>query len=163
MKSKILILNFCFLLIFAASPSFPQPQGMGMRKWRGESPCWRASDLDLSQEQRRSLELIQQLFFREAQVLQAQLFTRRLELRELFVSPTIKIELIRAKNSEIIELESKREEKSVEYLIKLRNLLTPEQLQKWCPEQELPTFRHMRYGAGPMGPVDPKKIFPPPE
>jgi Spy/CpxP family protein refolding chaperone len=163
MKSKILILNVCFLLIFAASPSFSQPQGMGMRKWRGESPCWRASDLDLSQEQRKSLELIQQAFFRDAQVLRAQLFTRRLELRELFVSPTIKMELIRAKNSEIIELESKQEEKSVEYLIKVRNLLTPEQLQRWCPEQELPPFRHMRYGAGPMGPMDPKKTFPPPE
>ena len=134
-----------------------------MRKWRGEIPCWRASDLDLSSEQRKNLELIQQAFFREAQVLRAQLFTRRLELRELFVSPTIKIELIRAKNSEIIELESKQEEKWVEYLIKLRNLLTPEQLQKWCPEQEFPGFRHMRYGTGPMGPMDPKKVFPPSE
>ena len=163
MKSKILILNVCFLLIFAASPSLSQPQGMGMRKWRGESTCWRASDLDLSQEQRKSLELIQQAFFREAQVLRAQLFTRRLELRELFVSPAIKIELIRAKNSEIIELESKQEEKWVEYLIKLRNLLTPEQLQKWCPEQEFPSFRQMRYGTGPMGPMYPGKAFPPPE
>jgi len=163
MKSKIWILNLCFLLIFAASSSFSQPPGMGMRKWRGESPCWRASELDLSSEQRKSLELIQQAFFREAQLLRAQLFTRRLELRELFVTPTIKIELIRAKNSEIIELEAKQEERSVEYLIKVRNLLTPEQLQRWCPEQEFPAFRHMRYGAGPMGPMDPKKIFPPPE
>ncbi len=163
MKLKITILIFCFLFIFAPTCAFSQPPGIGMRKWRGESPCWRASDLDLSSEQRKSLELIQQAFFREAQVLRAQLFTRRLELRELFISPTIKIELIRAKNSEIIELESKQEEKSVEYLIKVRNLLTPEQLQRWCPEQELPAFRHMRYGAGPMGPMDPKKIFPPSE
>ena len=136
---------------------------MGMRKWRGEGPCWRASELDLSSEQRKSLELIQQAFFREAQLFRAQLFTRRLELRELFVSPNIKIELIRTKNSEIIELEAKQEERSVEYLIKVRNLLTPEQLQRWCPEQEFPAFRHMRYGAGPMGLMDPKKIFPPPE
>jgi Spy/CpxP family protein refolding chaperone len=164
MKSKILIPISCFLLILAASPSFSQPPGMGMKKWRGEGPCWRASALDLSQEQRKTLELIQQVFFREAQLLRAQLFTRRLELRELFVSPTIKIELIRAKNSEIIELEAKREEKSVEYLIKLRNLLTPEQLQKWCPEQELHAFRHMPYGAGPMGPMMfPRKNLPPPE
>jgi Spy/CpxP family protein refolding chaperone len=136
---------------------------MGMRKWRGEGPCWRASDLDLSQEQRKNLELIQQVFFREAQLLRAQLFTRRLELRELLVSPTAKTESIRAKNSEIIDLQSKHEEKSVEYLIKIRNLLAPEQLQKWCPEQEFPAFRQMMYGSGPMGPMHPRKTFPPPE
>jgi Spy/CpxP family protein refolding chaperone len=163
MKVKMRILIFCFLVLLMTTPSFSQPPEIGMRKWGGESPCWRASDLDLSSEQRKSFELIQQAFFREAQLLRAQLFTRRLELRELFVSPTTKTELIRAKNSEIIELESKQEEKSVEYLIKVRNLLTPDQLQKWCPEQELPVFRHMMRGAGPMGPMYPRKIFPPPE
>ena len=136
---------------------------MGMRRWRGEGPCWRASDLDLSQEQRKNLELIQQAFFREAQLLRAQLFTMRLELRELLISPTTKTESIRAKNFEIIDLQSKHEEKSVEYLIKVRNLLAPEQLQKWCPEQEFPAFRQIMYGPGPMGPMHPRKTFPPPE
>ncbi len=163
MKSKIRILIFCFLFISAASPSFSQPPGMGMKKWRGEHPCWRASDLDLSQEQRKNLELIQQAYFREAQLLRAQLFTRRLELRELLISPTMKMESIRSKNSEINELQSKHEERSVEYLIKVRNLLTSEQLQQWCPEQEFPPFRQMMYGTGPMGPMHPRKTFPPPE
>ncbi len=163
MKAKISILIFCFLFFLAGSSSFSQPSGMGMRRWRGENPCWRASDFDLSQEQRKALALIQQVFFRESQLLRAQLFTKRLELRELFVSPTIKIESIRAKNSEIMELESKQEEKSVEYLIKVRNLLTPEQLRKWCPEQEFPAFRHRMYGTGPMGHMHPRKTFPPPE
>ena len=163
MKAKIPILIFCFLFIIATSPSFSQPPGMGMRKWRGESPCWRASDLDLSQEQRKNLELIQQAYFREAQLLRAQLFTRRLELRELLIGPAIKIESIRAKISEIIELQSKEEERSVEYLIKVRNLLTPEQLQKWCPEQEFPAFRQRMHGTGSMEPMHPRKTFPPPE
>ena len=160
MKSKIPVLIFFFLSIFAASLAFSQPPEMGMRRWRGENPCWRAAELDLSREQRKNLELIQQAYFREAQLLRAQLFTKRLELRELFVSPSVKIESIRSKNSEIIELESKQEEKSIEYLIKVRNLLAPEQLQKWCPEQEFPAFRHMMYGTGPM---HPRKTFPPPE
>jgi len=157
------MLILCSLLIFAASPSFSQHSGMGMRKWRGENPCWRASDLDLSQEQRRNLELIQQAYFREIQLLRTQLFAKRLELRELLVSPPTKVESIRAKNSEINELELKQEERSVEYLIKVRGLLTPEQLQQWCPEQEFPPFRQMRYGTGPMGPMVPRKTFPPPE
>jgi Spy/CpxP family protein refolding chaperone len=163
MKLQIRILLFSFLLIFAASPSFSQPPEMGMRRWRGDGPCWRASDLDLSQEQRKNLELIQQTYFREAQLLRAQLFTKRLELRELLISPTTKTESIRAKHFEIIDFQSKHEEKSVEYLIKVRNLLAPEQLQKWCPEQEFPAFRQMMYGPGPMGPMHPRKTFPPPE
>jgi len=132
------------------SPSFSQP-GMGMRKWRGEGPCWRASELNLSQEQRRGLDLVQQTYFREAQLIRAQLITKRLELRELLIHPTTKIESIRMKYSEIIELQSKQEEKAIEYLIKVKNLLTLEQLQNWCPEQEFPAFRQMMYGTGPMG------------
>jgi Spy/CpxP family protein refolding chaperone len=163
MKAKIPLLIFCFFSVFATSPSFSQPPGMGMGKWRGEAPCWRASDLDLSQEQRKNLELIQQAYFRETQLLRAQLFTRRLELRELLIGPTIKIESIRAKNSEIIELQSKEEERSIEYLVKVRNLLTPEQLRKWCPEREFPAFRHRMYGTGPLGPMHPRETFPPSE
>jgi Spy/CpxP family protein refolding chaperone len=163
MKIRIAALIFCLLLIFLTSPSFSQPPETGMRKWRGEPTCWRASELDLSQEQRKSLELIQQAYFREAQLLRAQLFTKRLELRELLTSPTIKPESIRAKNMEIIELQSKEEEKSVEHLVRVRNLLTPEQLRKWCPEREFPAFRHRMHGTGPMGPMPHRENFPPPE
>lgn len=123
-----------------------------MKKWRGEGPCWRASELNLSQEQRKSLDLFQQTYFREAQLTRAQLFTKRLELRELLTNPTARTESIRVKSLEIIELQSKQEERAIEYLIKVRNLLTPEQLQNWCPEQEFPFFRQMMYGTDPMGP-----------
>ena len=134
-----------------------------MKKWRGEGPCWRASELNLSQEQRKELDLIQQTYFREAQLLRLQLFTKRLELRELLTNPTARTESIRGKYLEIIELQSKQEEKVVEYLIKVRNLLTPEQLQNWCPEQEFPAFRQMMYGTDPTGSMRPKKTFPPTE
>jgi Spy/CpxP family protein refolding chaperone len=129
-----------------------QGPGMEMRPWKGEDPCWSASELNLSQEQRKGLDLIQQTYFREAQLIRAQLFTKRLELRELLVNSTIKVDSIRLKFSEIIELQSKQEEKAIEHLIKVRNLLTLEQLQNWCPEREFPLFRHRMYGTGPMGP-----------
>jgi Spy/CpxP family protein refolding chaperone len=164
LKMKTFIFFFFFILtVFMAASSFSQPSGMGMRKWRGEGPCWRASDLDLSQEQRKGLDLIQLTFFREAQLLRAQLFAKRLELRELLTNPTIRMESIRAKNSEIIELQSKQEEKTLEYLIKVRNLLTPEQLKNWCPEQEFPSFRERMHGVGPMGSTPPKRTLPPKE
>jgi Spy/CpxP family protein refolding chaperone len=136
---------------------------MGMNKWRGENPCWMASELDLSQEQRNNLDLIQRTYFREAQILRLQLLTKYFELRELLVNPTTAIESIRVKYLEIIELQSKQDEKTVEYLIKVRNLLTPEQLKNWSPEQEFPSFRHRMHGMGLMGPMHRRKAFPPPE
>jgi Spy/CpxP family protein refolding chaperone len=169
MKFKIQIFIFCCFFILAASPSFSQTSGirsgpgMGMKRWRGESPCWRVHELNLSIEQRKGLDLIQQNYFRDTQLLRVELFTKLLELRELLINPSIKIESLRVKYLEISELRSKQEEKVIEYLIKMRNLLTPEQLQHWCPEQEFPSFLQMMYGTGPMGSMHPKKSFPPVE
>jgi len=163
MKLKIQLFIVCFLFIFAVSTSFPQSPGMGMKKWRGENPCWGASELNLSQEQRKSFDQIQLAYFREAQILRLQLLTKNFELRELLINPTTTTESIRVKYLEIAELQSKQEEKAIEYLIKVRNLLTPEQLKNWCPEQEFPSFRHMMHGTGPIGPMHQRKAFPPPE
>jgi len=154
-KIRVQAIIFSFLFVSIASSSFSQPPGMGMRRWRGEGPCWKASELNLSQEQRKNLDLIQEAYFREAQLLRLQLFTKRLELRELLTNPTLRAETIRGKNLEIIELQSKQEERAIDYLIRVRNLLTPEQLKDWCPEQEFPHFRQMMYGTGPRGSTPP--------
>jgi len=163
MKSAIGMFTFCFFILLTTAPSFSQPPGPAMKKWRGEGQCWRASELELSQEQRKSLDLIQQTYFREIQLFRLQLFTKRLELRELLTNPATKTESIRGKYSEIIELRSKQEEKAVEYLIKVKSLLTPEQLKNWSPDQEFPSFRQMIHGPGPVGPMRPEKTFPPME
>ena len=159
MKSAIIIvLTLCSFAFFPAPPSFPQGPGMkhgpwmGMKPWRGGTPCYSASELNLSQEQRKGLDLIQQTYFQEAQLIRTQLFTKRLEFREFLINPTIKLESIRLKYLEIVELQSKQEEKTIEYLMKVRNLLTLEQIQNWCPEQEFLFYRQMMPGAGPMGP-----------
>jgi len=166
MKSKITILILCFLFIFLTSPSFSQTswmrsgQGMGMRQWRGEGRCWRASELNLSSDRMKELDLIQQAYFRETQLLRTELFSKYLELKEFLTNPTIKMESIQAKNSEIIGLQSKLEEKTIQYLIKVKALLTQEQLKVWCPEEEFPLYRRMMHGPGPMGPMLPKKPQP---
>ncbi len=127
-----------------------------MRRWRTEGQCSRASELNLTQEQRKSLNGLQETYFREAQRLRLEIFTKNLELRELLTNPSAKVEAIHGKTSEVAELQSKQEEKSVEYLIKVRNLLSPEQLKTWCPEQEFPHFRQMMPGRRPMGPMFPE-------
>ncbi|MGZ3494057.1 MAG: Spy/CpxP family protein refolding chaperone [Thermodesulfobacteriota bacterium] len=155
MKRKLQILTFLILFAFMTSSAFSQP-GVGMRRWRGEDQCSRASELNLSPEQKKNLDLLQQTYFREAQLLRLEIFTKKLELRELLTNSTVRVEIIRGKNSEIAELQSKQEEKAIEYLIKVRNLLSPEQLRTWCPEQELPYFRQTMPGRRPMSPIHPE-------
>ncbi len=99
------------------------------REWEkcteGEKlPCLRASDLNLSSDQMKELELIQQSFYRESHPIRTELFSKYLELKEFLTDPIIKIESIRAKNAEIILLQSKLEERAIHYLIKVRALLT---------------------------------------
>ena len=121
---------------------------MGMRPWRDEPPCWRAIDLNPSSEQVKRLDLIHQTYLRETQLLRAELLLKRLELREFLTNPNTKVDSIRSKYSEITELQSRLEEKTLENLIKVRSLLTQEQLRNWCPEQEFPPLRRMMQGPG---------------
>jgi len=166
MKFKIPLLFFCTLSIFITSLSFSQPSGMrsspemGMKHWRGENRGWRASELNLSADQSKELNLIQQTYYQETQLLRAQLLSKRLELREFLTNPTVKKESIRSKYSEINEIQSRFDEKAAEYLIKVRSLLTPEQLKSWNPEDEYPLSQLMMHGPNPMGPMRPRKNLP---
>lgn len=156
MKQKIQVMAFVLLVLFITSSAWSQP-GTGMRRWRGEDQCSRALEFDLSPEQKKNLELLQRIYFREAQLLRLQIFTKRIELRELLTNSAVRIETIRGKNSEIKELQSKQEEMAIEYLIRVRNLLTPDQLKTWCPDQEFPYIRPTMPGRRPMGPIPPSE------
>jgi hypothetical protein len=99
---QVVLKTLVFLLAFSITPSFSQPPGMGMRPWRGDARCWKAAELNLSQEQTKALDALQQTFFRESQPLRSRVFAKRLELRELLTDPNSKIEMIRSKSSEIL-------------------------------------------------------------
>ena len=162
LKIILLLFFFSFCLI---PPSFSQPGGMRFRPgkgpWNMEGPCRRALDLNLSQDQIRDLDLIQQGYIRETQPLRTQLLLKRLELREFITNTSMKIEAIRSKYTEINQLQSRLEEKVVDYLLRTREILTSEQLRNWCPEMEFPSPQRMPHGPGPMGPMGPRKSPPP--
>jgi Spy/CpxP family protein refolding chaperone len=157
MKPGRLTLAIFLVWFFSTVPAFPQAPGgkpgPGMRHRGEDLRCGRAAELNLSPEQLKELEQIQQSLVKETQILRAQLFAKRLELRETLTNPTAKTELIRLKYGEVASLESKIEEKSVDFLVKLRSLLTPEQMRYWCPEREfLPLRGGMGHGPGMMDP-----------
>ena len=165
MKLKIMMLIFLFHFFVLLSSAYPQgpgmkhDPGMGMRPWKGEPRSWRASELNLSPEQVKGLDQIQQAYFRETQLLRAQLYVKWLELREFLTNPSAKAESIRPKQGEMVELQQKLEEKTFEYLIQVRNLLSSEQLKNWSPEQELPLSWKRMQGSSPMRPMH----LPPPQ
>jgi hypothetical protein len=165
-KAKIILLVFCTLIVLPVSFSEAQPSalktvaGMGMRQWRGENRCWKAADLTLSPEQVKGLDLINQTYLKETRPLRNELFSKRLELREFLTDPNIKAESIQLKNTEVLALESKIGDREVDYLIKVRSLLTQEQLKNWCPEQEFPFLRGMMQRPESMGPMPPRKTPP---
>jgi len=165
MKSQVILLALFFSFLVPSSPSSAQPAGMKfkpgmeMRQWKMDEQCWKASDLNLSSEQAKALELIQQTHFRETRLLRGELFLKRLELREFLSNPSAKIESIRSKYAELNDLQTKLEEKFLDYLIKIRGLLTIEQLKNWCPEQEIPLFRQMMQGKESKGSKHSRKPF----
>ncbi len=143
----LLFVHLFFLL--HAPPSSSQHMG---RPWIKGTPCWKASELNLSLEQRRQLESIQQVFLHETHRIRAELFSKRLEFRELLLNPGIKIEAVRSKYLEMDGLQSKLEEKVVEYLIQVRTLLTEDQIKNWCPEEEFTLMGGRRHRPGLMSP-----------
>lgn len=160
MKFKLTI-SLLLLIFLLPVASYSQPGGM--RQGRKDPRCLRALELDLSSEQAKSLDLLQQTFRRETQLLRAQLLTKRIELRELLTNPASNTESIRTKYLEAVEIQTRMEEKAFEYLVKIRALLTREQLKSWCPEQEFPFFHRLMPGHSPMGPRSPRKPHPPEE
>lgn len=159
----LFVLSVFFFLLCPLSPAFPQPPGVprppgDMRPWREEPRCFRAADLNLSLDQMKRLDTIHQVHMRETQLLRAELWLKNIEFREILTNPGTKPESLRAKYVEISEVQNKLEEKIFEGLVKVRILLTQEQLKRWCPEQEfLPLRRIIMQGPGSRGMMLPRR------
>jgi Spy/CpxP family protein refolding chaperone len=136
-------LALSFFFVFSIAPASAQPPGMkphhemGGRHWRGEGQCPGALELNPSPDQAKALDRLSHSYLQETRRLRIELLSKRLELREFLTDPSVKGVAIHAKTSEIVELQSRLEETATDYLLKVRNLLTQEQLKNWCPEQDL--------------------------
>lgn len=160
----IISLWFTLTSLFFNSLAFSQPiweranSPMRMGHWKKEMRCWSTSELALPEEKQKELQLLKQNFLKETQLLRAQLITKRLELREMLTNPAIREEAIRPKSQELVDLQNRLEERAIEYLIKVRNYFTSEQLPFWCPEEEFPFYTLMKERHGPMKPIVPKPL-----
>ena len=162
-KVRTIITVFSFVLLlpicsFSQTPAAKPTLRMPMRPWMGENNrCWKAADLNLSPDQTKGLALINQTYATEIRPLRIELFSKRMELREFLMNPATKPESIQHKTTEIIALESKIDEREIDYLMKVRSLLTQEQIKSWCPEEDFHFLRGMMQRPEFTGPINPRR------
>lgn len=107
---------------------------------------------DLTSEQSAEIQSLRDEFQQEIELLQDGLYTKRTELRDLWLSPDPDQAALLAKQQEVSQLQSQLWEKATVLGLQIRKVLTPEQLAK------LPAFsKDAPFGFGPgfgpgMGP-----------
>jgi Spy/CpxP family protein refolding chaperone len=94
------------------------------------APFHWASNLDLTEDQKAEIQTRQQAFAEEMSPLRDKLFSRRMELRELWSQASPDQARISAKQQEIRDLQSQIQEQATQFQLDCRELLTPEQKEK---------------------------------
>jgi zinc resistance-associated protein len=126
MKKNILISMVAVLVLsLVASAAFAGPgfgRGMGYSQYPG---CPLVSSL--TPEQTSRIQTIQQANFQEISPLREQLFAKRTELRNLWVTQNPDQAKIAALQNEMLDIRAQLQEKSNNARLEVRQILTPEQ------------------------------------
>jgi Spy/CpxP family protein refolding chaperone len=125
---KRIILMSAFLVLVSAN-GWAFRNGCGMEPGMGTPFHW-ASNLDLTEDQKAEIQARQQAFAEEMSPLRDKLFSRRMELRELWSQATPDQARISTKQREIRDLQSRIQERATQHQLDCRELLTPEQKEK---------------------------------
>jgi Spy/CpxP family protein refolding chaperone len=98
--------------------------------WDGNEWCpadSQLSALNLSTEQSEKVRGLRESFLKETSPLRNQLFTKKTELRLLWIQTSLDVDKIRSAQKEIHNLAGQMQEKTTDFRLAFRNLLTPEQ------------------------------------
>lgn len=145
MKIRSVILLSLFLLGLHVSSAWAQPRMQGNRI-RGGPPCWIPEDLRLTPEQIGQMTSIQRHYLKDMIVLRNDLWNRRYALRRLLSDPTAESSEIRAKQKEVFTLGNQIQERILDYQLKVRDILTPEQFRLWVSRNRMPLGHGMHHG-----------------
>ena len=141
-KTTIIALSMVLAIALMATVAFAWGPGFG----RGYSmgPGYGSPPIpNLTAEQSAQIQALQKAHMDEIAPLQEELFKKRTELRSLWLTPNPDQAAITAKQKEILNLQSKLQEKATNLRLETRKLLTPEQ------QAQLGTFGYgMGFGPG---------------
>lgn len=133
-KRQFLVFVALALLALFCTTSFAQEirkaQGTESEAWSAQ--CYTLERLELSAEQRTALKRIDELC--KGQILQKRnsLMLKRLELRGLLRDPGADKQAILTKAGEMGEIREALQKEMIDYQIRIRDILTPEQISRWC-------------------------------
>jgi Spy/CpxP family protein refolding chaperone len=141
---KTFVVGLCFALGLAlvASVALAWGPGFGPRFARGfGGPAYGVSPIpDRTPEQSAQIQALRDEFQEQIEALQKELFTKRTELRSLWLSPHSDSAAVTAEQKEIWDLQSKLQEQATGLGLEIRKVLTPEQLAESPAFNQGPAF-----------------------
>jgi Spy/CpxP family protein refolding chaperone len=133
MQKRTILSGVLLLLIFLPTLVSAQMRHKGSMKASCPSyDCMPVEDLDLDGEQKAAIEKIDRIYNEQKTVLQTDLMRKRFELQSVFRNPQADEQKIRAIAQEVSQLQDQCLATMIEHQIKVRALLRPEQLRRWC-------------------------------
>lgn len=147
MRIRSVILFSLSLFVLHASHAWAQ-QPMHRGEIGGRPPCWLPEDLRLTNEQIKQMNSFQHHYLEDIKILRSDLLNRRYRFRRLLTNPTSKAADIRSKQKEVFALENQIRERILDYQLKVRNILTPQQFKLWVSRHRMPFGHRMRHRRG---------------
>jgi zinc resistance-associated protein len=149
---KISVIAAVLLLVASATWVMAGPGG---KAGRGGGDGWCAgasqlSTLNLSTEQAEKVRALRESFLKETTPIRTQMFTKRAEVKLLWLQTNLDAAKIRAIQKEIRDLIGQMQEKRTDFRLAFRNLLTPEQTTKLLA-QGVGRGIGSKWGRGPGG------------
>ena len=129
---KISIFTVVFLFVFASATFvMARQQCKGAGKGQGKGMYSSAvSNLNLTAEQSEKIMTLRKAHMEKMTPLRIQLYTKRMELKLLWVQTDPDPVKIKALQKEILGLRGQMQSKSADHRLAFRSILTPEQLTK---------------------------------
>jgi Spy/CpxP family protein refolding chaperone len=123
------IVSMVVLILFVASANLAAA-GPGGRGDRGRDALI-LEGLNLTPEQMEKIRVLKASYLKEREPLRNQLYTKRMELKLLWMQTKPEAEKIKSKQKEIHDLKWQLIEKRRDHRLAFREVLTPEQLSKY--------------------------------
>jgi len=144
---KTAIVGFCVLLALALAATVALAWGPGFGPWFDRGFGGPANGVpsipDLTAEQSDRIQALRDGFLEEIEPLREDLFTKGTELRTLWSAPDPDAASVTAKQKEMLDLQSKLQQKATTLGLEIRKVLTPVQLA------QLPAFsQDSAFGPG---------------
>ena len=133
MKKAMMALGLIMVMFLGVSYVYAQEQADPPRHgWMHREKSWAQwKKLGLTSEQKVKFKELRRKFIGENTQLIGGLVAKRLELRSLWTDPKADSQTILAKEKELRDLQNQMRDKVVQYRLEARNLLTPEQIEKF--------------------------------